>query len=75
VLWQHIEDGQLADLLQELLDSALSSSWTARHGSVLTISCMLRHCPSRVFASPNLPSVISMLKDKLKDEKVIEGYS
>lgn len=69
IISQHIEDDQLADLIQELLDSAMSSSWTARHGSVLTISSMLRHCPSRVCASSQLSSIISMLKDKLKDEK------
>ncbi|KAJ8432030.1 hypothetical protein Cgig2_026733 [Carnegiea gigantea] len=69
IISEHIEDSQLADLLQELLDSAVSSSWTARHGSALTISSMLRHCPSRVCASSHLPSIISMLKDKMKDEK------
>lgn len=66
---EYIEDSQLADILKELLDSALSSSWTARHGSVLTISSMLRHCPSRVCLSSWSPSIISMLKAKLKDEK------
>lgn len=69
IISEHIEDVQLADLLQELVDSAMSSSWTARHGSALTISSMLRHCPSRVCASSHLPSIISMLKDKMKDEK------
>uniref|UniRef100_A0A803KNN2 TOG domain-containing protein n=1 Tax=Chenopodium quinoa TaxID=63459 RepID=A0A803KNN2_CHEQI len=66
---EYIEDSQLADLLKDLLDSALSSSWTARHGSILTISSMLRHCPSRVCLSSLSPSIIHMLKDKLKDEK------
>ncbi|KAL2941260.1 Protein ILITYHIA [Bienertia sinuspersici] len=65
----YIEDGQLADLLKTLLDLALSSSWTARHGSILTISSMLRHCPSNVCLSSRSSSIISMLKDKLKDEK------
>lgn len=67
---QYIEDSQLADLLKELFDSALSPSWTARHGSVLTISSFLRHCPSSVCQSSWSSSMISMLKDKLKDEKV-----
>uniref|UniRef100_A0A803L554 TOG domain-containing protein n=1 Tax=Chenopodium quinoa TaxID=63459 RepID=A0A803L554_CHEQI len=66
---EYIEDSQLEDLLKDLLDSALSSSWTARHGSILTISSMLRHCPSRVCLLSLSPSIIPMLKDKLKDEK------
>lgn len=66
---EYIEDELLAELLKELLDSALSSSWTTRHGSVLTISSMLRHCPSGVCLSSWSPSIISMLKDKLEDEK------
>ncbi|CAO2827459.1 unnamed protein product [Amaranthus hypochondriacus] len=64
-----IEDRELEDLLEEFSNSALSSSWTTRHGLVLTISSMLRHCPARVCTTSCSSSIISMLKDMLKDEK------
>ncbi|XP_074307849.1 protein ILITYHIA [Silene latifolia] len=66
---EYIDESQLEILLEEQLDLAVSSSWTARHGSVLTISSMLRHSPSRVCESSYLPTLISLLKDKLKDDK------
>ncbi|KAH9605749.1 hypothetical protein KSS87_010195 [Heliosperma pusillum] len=66
---EYIDETQLGNLLEEQLDLAVSSSWTARHGSVLTISSMLRHSPSRVCESSYLPTLISLLKDKLKDDK------
>ncbi|KAK9735623.1 hypothetical protein RND81_04G216500 [Saponaria officinalis] len=66
---EYIDDSQLAELLEEQSDLAASSSWTARHGSVLTISSMLRHCPSRVCESSYLPTIISLLKNMLKDDK------
>ncbi|KAL9233413.1 hypothetical protein vseg_008420 [Gypsophila vaccaria] len=66
---EYIDDSQLAELLEEQSDLAVSSSWTARHGSVLTISSMLRHCPSRVCESSSLPTIISLLKNMLKDDK------
>ncbi|GMP21854.1 hypothetical protein CsSME_00000112 [Camellia sinensis var. sinensis] len=68
IISQYMEDGQISELLEELLSSA-SSSWFARHGSVLTISSMLRHNPSIICASPMFSAVQNSLKDFLKDEK------
>ncbi|POO02948.1 Proteasome component Ecm29/Translational activator Gcn [Trema orientale] len=66
---QHMEDAQLSELLQELSDLASSPSWSARHGSVLTISSMLWHNPSAICASTAFSSILLHLKITLKDEK------
>ncbi|CAK7341235.1 unnamed protein product [Dovyalis caffra] len=68
-LEMYMEEPQLADLLELLLSLASSSSWVSRHGSVLTISSLLRHNPSSVVTSPMFPSIIDCLKGALKDEK------
>ncbi|KAJ4721119.1 translational activator GCN1 [Melia azedarach] len=68
IMSQYMEDTQLAELVQELLDSASSPAWAPRHGSVLTFSALLRHNPSAVFLSP-LSSIADHLKSSLKDEK------
>lgn len=68
-LFQYIEDNELTDLLEELVSMA-SSSWHSRHGSVLTISSMLRHKPSAVCQSAMFSSILACLKTALKDEKV-----
>ena len=70
LMLQYMEEGQLSDLLQELSSLDSSLSWSARHGSILTISSMLRHSPSSICLSPVFPSVVHCLKDNLKDEKV-----
>lgn len=69
LVFQYLEDNELTDLLEELISMA-SSSWHSRHGSVLTISSMLRHKPSAIcqFA---FSSTLGCLKSALKDEKVI----
>jgi len=69
IISQYMEDGQLSELLDELSNSASSSSWSARHGSVLTISSILRHNPSMFCASPKFSIVVHFLKESLKDEK------
>ncbi|XP_048226208.1 protein ILITYHIA isoform X2 [Ricinus communis] len=66
---QYMEAAQLIDLLHQLSNSASSPSWVSRHGSVLTISSLLRHNPSSVITSAEFPSIIDCLKDGLKDEK------
>ncbi|KAM6596352.1 hypothetical protein CsatA_006876 [Cannabis sativa] len=66
---QHMDVAQLGELLQELSDLASSPSWSVRHGSVLTISSMLRHNPSAVYTSTLYPSILRHLKSTLKDEK------
>ncbi|KAG6736905.1 hypothetical protein POTOM_060156 [Populus tomentosa] len=66
---QYMEEHQLDDLLELLSNLASSPSWVSRHGSVLTISSLLRHNPSSVVTSQMFPSIIHCLKDALKDEK------
>ena len=65
-----MEDAQLTDLLQELSSLLSSPSWSARHGSVLTIKSMLRHNPTAICLSPFFQSIVDDLKETLKDEKV-----
>ncbi|KAG5549672.1 hypothetical protein RHGRI_014840 [Rhododendron griersonianum] len=69
IISKYMEDGQLSELLDELLNSASSSSWSASHGSVLVISSMLRHNPSLLCASPKFSIVVHFLKESLKDDK------
>ncbi|KAH9784179.1 protein ILITYHIA [Citrus sinensis] len=66
---KYMEDGQLADLLQELLNLASSPAWAARHGSVLVFATFLRHNPSAISMSPLFLSILDRLKSSLKDEK------
>ncbi|KAJ8770180.1 hypothetical protein K2173_011515 [Erythroxylum novogranatense] len=66
---QYMDDTQLCELLQNLSDLASSTSWLSKHGSVLTISSLLRHNPSAVIISPEFPCIIDSLKAALKDEK------
>ncbi|XP_042484650.1 protein ILITYHIA [Macadamia integrifolia] len=66
---EHMEDGELLDLLKMLLSSYQSPIWSSRHGSVLTVSSMLRHSPSAISLSPVFPSVLDCLKNALKDDK------
>lgn len=67
---QYLEDNELTDLLEELITMA-SSSWHSRHGSVLTVSSMLRHKPSVVCQFTMFSSILGCLKSTLKDEKVL----
>ena len=69
---QHIEEVEMTQLLHELLNLMSSSSWSARHGSVFTISSILRHNPSAICSSTMFPSILNHLKVTLKDEKVFQ---
>ncbi|XP_059439580.1 protein ILITYHIA isoform X2 [Corylus avellana] len=69
IISQYMEDAQLTDLLQELSNLASSPSWSARHGSVLTISSLLRHNPITISLSPLFRFIVEHLKGTLKDEK------
>ncbi|KAF7805246.1 protein ILITYHIA [Senna tora] len=69
ILTKHLEDVQLTELIQELLSLASSPSWSARHGSVLAMSSMLRHNPVPICLSSSFSSIVDRLKDALKDEK------
>lgn len=67
---QYMEDAELTDLLQEISNLVSSPSWSARHGSVLTISSLLRHNPNTICLSPLFQLIVDNLKGTLKDEKV-----
>ncbi|PSR89086.1 EIF-2-alpha kinase [Actinidia chinensis var. chinensis] len=69
IISQYMDDDELSELFGELLSSASSPSWSARHGLVLTLSSMLRHNPSMICASPKFSIGVTFLKDCLKDEK------
>lgn len=69
IISQYMEPSQLSDLLQELTNTASSPSWYARHGSILTISSVLKHNPKMMCLSSTFPSAINCLKVALNDEK------
>ncbi|KAK4775854.1 hypothetical protein SAY87_023815 [Trapa incisa] len=64
-----MEGEQLNDLFEGLLKSSSSSSWSARHGSLLTISSILRHKFSALTGSPSFTLIVDFLKSGLRDEK------
>ncbi|KAK4775828.1 hypothetical protein SAY87_023789 [Trapa incisa] len=66
---QYMEGEQLNDLFEGLLKSSSSSSWSARHGSLLTISSILRHKFSALTGSPSFTLIVDFLKSGLRDEK------
>ncbi|KAK4767464.1 hypothetical protein SAY86_015214 [Trapa natans] len=55
---QYMEGEQLNDLFEGLLKSSSSSSWSARHGSLLTISSILRHKFSALTGSPSFRLIV-----------------
>ena len=67
---QYMEDDQLFDLLIALQDLASSSNWSSRHGAVLILSSFFRHNPSKLIVSPKFPSIVLILKNALKEDKV-----
>ncbi|KAD4888101.1 hypothetical protein E3N88_20174 [Mikania micrantha] len=69
ILSEHLKDDQIFELLEELADKATSASWSDRHGSLLTVSSMLRHIPTVISASSSFTVVADCLKNNLKDEK------
>ncbi|GAV69761.1 LOW QUALITY PROTEIN: DUF3554 domain-containing protein/CLASP_N domain-containing protein/HEAT_2 domain-containing protein [Cephalotus follicularis] len=69
IISQYMEEDELNDLLHEVLSLASSPSWAVRHGSVLTVSSLLRHNPSIICVSLLFPSIVDCLRGSLKDEK------
>lgn len=65
-----METAQISEILMEVADSASSSTWTTRHGSILALSSMFRYNAAIVCASPLFTSIVDCLKSSLKDEKV-----
>ncbi|KDP23748.1 hypothetical protein JCGZ_23581 [Jatropha curcas] len=66
---QYMETAQLIDLLHKVSSLASSPSWVSRHGSVLTISSLLRHNPSSIITYAEFPSIVDCIKVGLQDEK------
>ncbi|KAL4557543.1 hypothetical protein LXL04_035724 [Taraxacum kok-saghyz] len=69
IISEYLEDDQISELLEQLPEKASSRIWTDRHGSILTVSSMLRHIPGVISASPSFPLVTDCLKNSLTDEK------
>lgn len=69
IITQYTGAAQLVDLLQQLSNSDSSPSWVSSHGSVLTISSLLRHNPFLI-TSAEFPLLADCLKDGLQDERV-----
>ncbi|OWM67342.1 hypothetical protein CDL15_Pgr000794 [Punica granatum] len=69
IISQYMEEEQLNDLFEELLKSSSSSSWSARHGSLLTILWILMHNSSAIMGSRSFSSIVDFFKSGLKDEK------
>jgi hypothetical protein len=46
--------------------------WCTRHGALLTFSSISRHCPTKLCQSVSFPSIVDLLKDSLKDDKVLD---
>ncbi|XP_019193926.1 PREDICTED: eIF-2-alpha kinase activator GCN1 isoform X22 [Ipomoea nil] len=69
IISQYLEDEEVLDLLNEITNSASSSTWCTRHGAVLTISSMLKHSPAIICTSSSYGAVVNCLKSSLKDEK------
>ncbi|KAG8649815.1 hypothetical protein MANES_08G142350v8 [Manihot esculenta] len=68
IITQYTGAAQLVDLLQQLSNSDSSPSWVSSHGSVLTISSLLRHNPFLI-TSAEFPLLADCLKDGLQDER------
>ncbi|XP_063940401.1 protein ILITYHIA isoform X2 [Daucus carota subsp. sativus] len=69
IVSQYLEDDQFVELLDELTKSASSPDFCSRHGSVLTISSILRHEPSRLCGCTLFSEILDCLKVALNDEK------
>lgn len=67
---QYMEDAELTDLIREISSLVSSPIWSARHGSILTISSLLRHNPNAICLSPLFQLIVDNLEGTLKDEKV-----
>ncbi|VFQ92643.1 unnamed protein product [Cuscuta campestris] len=69
IISQYLEDEEVANVLSETANSALSPNWCTRHGAVLTISSILKHNPAFICTSSSYEAVVNCLKSSLKDEK------
>jgi hypothetical protein len=67
-----MEESEISDLVQTLLSMSSSPNWCSRHGALLAFSSMSVHCPSQLCNSASFSSLIHLLKDALKDDKVLD---
>ncbi|KAJ0966557.1 hypothetical protein J5N97_023474 [Dioscorea zingiberensis] len=68
-LSQYMEDSELLDLLQTLSDLSASPIWFIRHGAMLMFASMAVHSASKICQSSLFPSLLTHIRDALKDDK------
>ncbi|ONK79574.1 uncharacterized protein A4U43_C01F7760 [Asparagus officinalis] len=66
---QYMEDTELSDLLKMVSSLSISSNWSIRHGSMLTLSSMAMYIPAMICHSSQFPSLVDNLKNSLRDDK------
>jgi hypothetical protein len=71
-----MEENETSDLVQTLLNMGTLPDWCTRHGALLTFCSISMHCSSKLCRSMSFPSIVDLLKDSLKDDKVVNhpGY-
>ncbi|KAM3294426.1 hypothetical protein ACQJBY_037360 [Aegilops geniculata] len=74
-LSQYMDETETTDLVQTLLSMGTLPDWCTRHGALLTFSSISRHCPTKLCHSTSFPSIVDLLKDSLKDDKVLAQFA
>uniref|UniRef100_A0A0E0D5U2 TOG domain-containing protein n=1 Tax=Oryza meridionalis TaxID=40149 RepID=A0A0E0D5U2_9ORYZ len=69
-LCQYMEENETSDLVQTLLNMGTLPDWCTRHGALLTFCSISMHCSSKLCRSMSFPSIVDLLKDSLKDDKI-----
>uniref|UniRef100_A0A0E0KIC1 TOG domain-containing protein n=1 Tax=Oryza punctata TaxID=4537 RepID=A0A0E0KIC1_ORYPU len=69
-LCQYMEDNETSDLVQTLLNMSTLPDWCTRHGALLTFCSISMHCSSKLCRPMSFPSIVDLLKDSLKDDKI-----
>nr|CAB3498404.1 unnamed protein product [Digitaria exilis] len=66
----YMEETEISDLVQILLNLSTSPEWSTRHGALLGFSSIAMHSPSKLCHLASFPSLVDLLKDSLKDDKI-----
>nr|CAB3493441.1 unnamed protein product [Digitaria exilis] len=66
----YMEETEISDLVQILLNLSTSPEWYTRHGALLGFSSIAMHSPSKLCHLASFPSLVDLLKDSLKDDKI-----
>uniref|UniRef100_A0A0D9VYB3 TOG domain-containing protein n=1 Tax=Leersia perrieri TaxID=77586 RepID=A0A0D9VYB3_9ORYZ len=66
----YMEENETSDLVQTLLNMGTLPDWCTRHGALLTFCSISMHCSSKLCCSTSFPSLVDLLKDSLKDDKI-----